>query len=507
MTLTTASPIAPLLETDVYKVDHRRQYPEGTTRVYSNYTNRGSRIRGIDKVVHFGLQAFLQSYCIEAFAPFFAADEDQVAAEYEEAITAILGPNSVGSDHIRALHRLGYLPLRFCAVPEGTPVPLRVPSFTVENTLPEFFWLTNFVETVLSASVWHPSTTATIAHHYRGILDAAAERTGADPASVDFQLHDFSFRGQAGSEAAAASGAGHLLSFKGSDTLASLDWVRRYYAGDNGMVLGSVPATEHSVMCAGGQDDELGTFEHLLDLYPSGIVSVVSDTWDLWNVLTRILPQLKERILARDGKLVIRPDSGDPVEILTGVRTEERDWTATERHMPGYERKRDTPAGKGVVELLWDLFGGTINEAGYKVLDSHIGTIYGDSITPERAIAIAERLEAKGFAASNVVFGVGSYSYQYVTRDTFGSAMKATWVEINGRGRNIQKNPVTDSGLKRSATGRLAVTTDADGELVLIQGATPEQEAASHLQPVWEDGKFLRYQSFADVRSTLRGNA
>ncbi|SDH42853.1 nicotinate phosphoribosyltransferase [Microbacterium sp. 77mftsu3.1] len=489
MALTTASPIAPLLHTDAYKVDHRRQYPDGVTRVYSNYTNRGSRIEGIDKVVHFGLQAFLQSYCIEAFVPFFAAAEDEVADLYADAMVGVLAANgeAIGAEHIVALHRLGYLPLRFCAVPEGTRVPLRVPSFTMENTLDEFFWVTNFVETVVSASVWHPSTVATLAYRYREILDAAAEKTGDDKAGVDFQLHDFSYRGQVGTDAAAASGAGHLLSFKGSDTLPALDFVRRYYPGENGLVLASVAATEHSVMCAGGQDDELETYSRLLDLYPSGIVSIVSDTWDLWNVITSILPQLHERIMARDGKLVIRPDSGDPVTILTGTDVE----------------NPTTPADKGVIELLWDEFGGTVNEAGYKVLDPHIGAIYGDSITTERAIAITERLEAKGFAASNVVFGVGSFSYQYQTRDTFGSAIKATWVEVEGESRNIQKNPITDNGLKKSATGRLAVLRDEQGELVLVQGATPEQEAASELQPVWENGKFLRTQSFADVRAVL----
>lgn len=490
--MTTASPIAPLLESDAYKVDHRRQYPAGTTRVYSNFTNRGSRIPGIEGVVHFGLQAFLQRYCIEAFEPFFAADEDQVAAEYEEAINSILGPNAVGSDHIRALHRLGYLPLRFAAVPEGTIVPLKVPSFTVENTLPEFFWLTNFIETVVSASVWHPSTVATIAHQYRILLDRAASNTGSAPASVDFQLHDFSYRGQVGTEAAAASGAGHLLSFLGSDTLATLDWVRRYYPGDNGTILGSVPATEHSVMCAGGQDDEFGTYSHLLDVYPSGIVSIVSDTWDLWHVVTEILPQLKERIMSRDGKVVIRPDSGDPADILCG--------SPSGFYLNPEDR---TPEEKGLIELLWDEFGGTVNAMGYKELDPHIGAIYGDSITVERAADITRRLAEKGFASSNVVFGVGSYSYQYVTRDTFGSAMKATWVEISGQGHDIQKNPVTDSGLKRSATGRLAVLREADGELALTQRATVDEEARSLLQPVWVNGQFLRKQSFADVRATL----
>lgn len=490
--MTNANPIAPLLMTDAYKIDHRRQYPEGTEFVYSNYTNRGSRIPGIDKVVHFGLQAFLQKFCVEAFEDFFNADEDEVAFLYEEAITSVIGPNQVGSDHIRALHRLGYLPLRFCAVPEGTLVPLRVPSFTVENTLPEFFWLTNFVETVVSAAVWHPSTVATIAHQYRELLEEAAALTGTPLETVDFQLHDFSYRGQVGTEAAAISGLGHLLSFKGSDTLPAMEEARRYYNGDNGLVLGSVAATEHSVMCAGGQDDEFGTYDRLLDLYPSGIVSIVSDTWDLWKVVTEILPQLHDKIMTRDGKVVIRPDSGDPVDILCGTKPAPSRSEVDDR----------TPAEKGLIELLWEEFGGTVNGFGYYELDSHIGAIYGDSITLERAEAITRRLALKGFASGNVVFGVGSYSYQYVTRDTFGSAMKATWVQIDGEGRNIQKNPVTDNGLKKSATGRLAVF-DVEGYLHLIEEADLVDEDISVLQPVWENGAFVKYQSLSDVRETL----
>lgn len=496
--MSTPSFIAPLLQTDAYKIDHRRQYPEGTEYVYSNFTNRGSRIPGIDHVVHFGLQAFLQSYCMEAFEPFFKADIDKVADLYTSAITSIIGENEVGVDHIKALHAKGYLPLRFSAVPEGTLVPLRVPSFTIENTDPEFFWLTNFIETVVSAYVWHPSTVATIAHQYRVLLERKARETGTPIEAVDFQLHDFSYRGQVGSEAAAMSGLGHLLSFKGSDTLLALDYARRFYRGDNGLVLASVPATEHSVMCAGGMDDELGTYDRLLDIYPTGIVSIVSDTWDLWNVVTDILPQLKDKIMARDGKVVIRPDSGDPADILCGTASP---WD-TDRLSQWSNRK---PAGKGLIELLWEQFGGTINEEGYKVLDSHIGAIYGDSITLERANDITERLALKGFASGNVVFGVGSYSYQYVTRDTFGSAMKATWVQINGVGKAIQKSPITDSGLKKSATGRLAVHADENGELYLSENVGPEEEKLSLLQPIWENGRFVKgkYQSLADVREVL----
>jgi nicotinamide phosphoribosyltransferase len=224
-----------------------------------------------------------------------------------------------------------------------------------------------------------------------------------------------------------------------------------------------------------------------LKLYPSGILSVVSDTWDLWNVLTNILPQLKDEIMARDGKLVIRPDSGNPADIICGTVD-------------------DTPAGRGVIELLWEVFGGTVNDKGYKVLDSHIGAIYGDSINYDRAKEITERLQDKGFASTNIVLGVGSFTYQYVTRDTFGFAMKATWAQINGDPHNLFKDPITDDGTKKSATGRLSVQKNAAGEYALIDKATPEQEANSSLQTVWKNGFFTKAWTFAEVRDTLKAS-
>lgn len=486
------APVAPLFKTDAYKLGHIRQYElaGNTSLVYSNFTNRKSRIPGIERVVHFGLQAFLQRYAIDEFAPFFAADEDLVANLYEERVNFILGPNNIGSDHIRALHRKGYLPLEFKAVPEGTPVPIGVPSFTIENTEPEFFWLTNYVETVISAEVWQASTSATIAHNFRNILVKGAERTGGDIGFVDWQGHDFSFRGMSSSETAAMSGAGHLLSFFGTDSLVSLEWIDDYYGGV--YTAGSVPATEHSVMCTGiATVGERELFRRLLNANPVGIISVVSDTFDLWKVVTDFLPSLKEEVMARDGKIVVRPDSGNPVDILTGI--------------PGsYRTPEDrTPDEKGVVEILWEQFGGTVNEKGYKQLDSHVGVIYGDSITAERAQAIIDRLEAKGFASTNVVFGIGSFTYQYNTRDTFSSAIKATLAVVDDEEFNLFKNPVTDDGTKKSATGRLAVLRDARGELYLQQKATPEQEAASELQTIWKNGQFVRRQTFAEVRETL----
>ncbi|AEK07606.1 nicotinate ribosyltransferase [Mycobacterium phage UPIE] len=485
---TKFAPVAPLFETDAYKLAHIQQYAVSgpVTQVYSNYTNRKSRIPGVDKVVHFGLQAYIQKHLMDAWKPFFEADEDLVAELYEERVTAILGPNTIGSGHIRKLHRLGYLPLRFCAVPEGTLVPIGVPSFTVENTKPEFYWLTNYIETGLSAGVWQASTSATIAKQYRRVLDEAAALTGGDKAFVDWQCHDFSYRGMSSHETAAASGAAHLLSFTGTDSLVSLDWIDRYYGGE--YIAGSVPATEHSVMCTGIETvGELETFRRLLTLYPEGIVSIVSDTFDLWRVLTEYLPTLAKQIKSRDGKLVIRPDSGDPETIICGDPT----------------KPYGSPEGMGVLNLLYDHFGGVRNAEGYIELDPHVGVIYGDSITIERAKQITDRMRSLGYASTNVVFGVGSYTYQHNTRDTFGSAMKATWVKVGAKEYNLLKNPVTDDGTKKSATGRLAVLRNLHGELVLKQNATPEEERASELVPIWENGTFLRKQTFPEVREVL----
>lgn len=505
---TKYAPIAALLMTDSYKLDHRRVYElaGNTTKVYSNWTNRGSRIPGINKVVHFGLQAFLEELK-EAWKPFFEADEDLVVDLYRERLANFL-PENPDLTHIRKLHQLGYLPLEFKGVPEGTRVPLRVPTFTIENTHPDFFWLTNYVESVISASIWQASTSATIAYELRAMLNDWALKTGATVEDVNFQGHDFSFRGMSSPESAAMSGAGHLLNFNGTDSIVSLDWIDQNYGGDD-YLAASVPATEHSVMCTGSEVlGERELFRRILDLYPTGIVSVVSDTFDLWKVLTDFLPSMHDKVMARDGKLVIRPDSGNPVDILAGTQT----WRWADGHSDRKELVNrafgagNTPEEKGVIELLWDEFGGTVNEAGYKVLDPHVGVIYGDSINYERANEINARLEAKGFASINWVSGVGSYTYNYQTRDVFGSAVKATWAEVDGVGYDLMKDPVTDDGLKKSAKGRLAVQYDTAGELFLIDQATPEQEAASELKLVWKDGEFVRHQTFGEVQEVLRNS-
>jgi nicotinamide phosphoribosyltransferase len=480
----------PLLLTDGYKVDHRRQYPDNTTLVYSNWTPRKSRIDGIDDIVFFGLQYFIKKYIIEDFQrDFFDKPKEEVLAKYSRRINNYLGENQVGIAHIAALHDLGYVPMVFKALPEGASVPIRVPMFTMYNTIPEFFWLTNYFETLLSAVVWMPCTSATIAKQYRTVLDKFAAETSSATEFVDWQGHDFSMRGMAGIEAATISAAGHLLSFTGTDTLPAIEFFEEYYNAnsDSELIGGSVAATEHSVMCMGTIEDEIGTFRRLItEVYPKGIVSIVSDTWDLWKVLTDYLPKLKNEVLGREGKVVIRPDSGDPVDIICG--------NASGKH----EAER-----KGVVELLWNTFGGSVNSKGYKELDPHIGAIYGDSITVARATDICERLKAKGFASTNVVLGIGSYTYQYNTRDTFGFAMKATYGEVNGQGREIFKDPITDDGTKKSAKGLMRINLE-NGIYTLKDQATWDEENGGELKEVFRDGKLLINQSLTDIRMRIK---
>ncbi len=419
---------------------------------------------------------------------FFDRPQKDVVKAYKRRIDNYLGPNNVGTDHISALHDLGYVPMVFKAIPEGDSVPVRVPMFTMFNTLPEFFWLTNYFETLLSAVIWMPCTSATIAKQYRKLLDKYAAETSTLPEFVNWQGHDFSMRGMGGIEAAVTSGMGHLLSFTGTDSIPAIDFLEQYYNADSDKELigGSVAATEHSVMCMGTTEGEQKTFERLITkVYPRGIVSVVSDTWDLWQVLNRYLPALKDKILTREGKLVVRPDSGDPVDIICGN-----------------ENGRTISEKKGVVELLWDCFGGKVNSKGFKELDPHIGAIYGDSITTTRAEQICERLKQKGFASTNIVLGIGSYTYQYNTRDTFGFAMKATYGEVDGEGREIFKDPVTDDGTKKSAKGLMKVEK-VNGIYSLTDQVSWAEEAGGNLKEVFRDGKLLIDQSLSEIRKRI----
>lgn len=501
--------INPLLLTDGYKTSHHNMYPEGTTLVYSNFTPRSLKHapKHCKEIVSFGQQMVMKIIHESFEKDFFHEPKEHVCGEMKKELSMYLNTDYDVS-HFEALWDLQYLPIKVKSIEEGSVIGEKIPVLTIVNTHPDFYWVTNYLETIISNLLWKPMTSATIAHNYRKVLTSWQEKTDTERAwFIDWQGHDFSMRGLDSIDATISSGIGHLTSFSGSDSLPAIYGARKYY-GETGFVAGSVNATEHSIMCAGGKEDEIDTFRRLLDTYPNGILSVVSDTWDLWKVCTEHLVTLKEEIMNRDGKLVIRPDSGDPVDIICGLNTktlpEGQGWK------DDYKLK---PEFKGVIELLWDIFGGTINEQGYKVLDSHIGAIYGDSITIDRANEICERLEAKGFASTNVVLGIGSFTYQYNTRDTFGFAMKATYVEVKHmaesgspafsiEGREIFKDPITDDGTKKSATGLLKVTTGEDG-YKLVDRQTWSGENTGELKSIYVDGEFFNQTTLTQIRERL----
>ncbi len=486
--------ISPPSAVDFYKTGHRHQYKPGTTKVYSNMTARSgkhSNIKHGTGICFVGIQMFIREFLIEDWnRNFFNVRKELVCGEYAELISEGLGYN-VTAEHLEALHDLRYLPLHIKALPEGSFVPYGVPCATIVNTLDEFFWLTNSIESVMSAELWGVIASATTTRRYLKVFEKYATLTGSPKEFVPFQAHDFSFRGMMGRHAAALSSLGALLSGSmGTDTVPGLLAAKKFYGPKKGeFIAGSVNATEHSVMCSymdevGGGKAEIDSIRHLMNVvHPEGVLSIVCDTWDFWKVVTEYLPLLKDDIMTRKGKVVIRPDSGDPVLILTGDR----------RAKTEHERK-------GLVECLWDIFGGTETSTGHNLLDEHIGCIYGDAITLDRQTEILDRLHCALFASANVVLGVGSYSYQMVSRDTHGIAVKATWCEINGEGVNIYKDPKTDDGTKTSLRGRVQVYSGG-GKLRVIDQCCAEDEKEGLLQDVFRDGSVLNHQNVAEVRA------
>lgn len=545
-------------QADGYKTGHKAQYPVGTEWILDNFTPRSAKLfqslPGFDnKIVWFGPQAFIMEFLIKDFNEnFFNRPIEEVVSKYVRRMNNYLGPKKVTGEHIAALHDLGYLPITIKSLPEGSRVNIGVPPMVWNPTLPEFGWVGSYLETVMSCELWKPSTVATIAYEYKRMLTKYAVDTGGDASFVSLQGHDFSFRGMSCRQDAAKCGAGHLLSFIGTDTIPAIDFLEDYYGADSDkeMIGCSVPATEHSVICLGGKESEIKTIRRLIkEVYPTGIISIVSDTWNFWDIVKRggIIEQLKPEILARQpdawglNKVVIRPDSGDPVKIVCGLKVVsykqvEEDWLFDDDMDPSvtfdviekdgkYYRfetdySHDYYGGgrenrtltlkeevteaeiKGAIECLWDIFGGTVTEKGFKQLHPQIGLIYGDSITLQRCKAILEGLMAKGFASTNIVFGIGSYTYQYITRDTFGWAVKATAGVINGELVEVQKDPITDKGSKKSACGLLRVEKEGN-DYVLHQNQTWEQFNSGALKTVFENGKQFNMQTLAEIRQRL----
>lgn len=482
----------PMLLTDFYKISHRIMSEEGIENTYSTFTPRTSRIEGIRSVVFFGLQGFTKEYLIDYFNDnFFNRAKYDVVAEYRRMITFTLGQNCADTSHIEALHDLGYLPIKIRALKEGSIAPIKVPVFTIENTHKDFYWLTNFLETLMSACLWKVTTATTIVKKYRDICEKWADVTCDNKDFIKWQCHNFSYRGMSGNEDATTTGAGQLLLFAGTDNIPSIQYLEDYYNAnvENELVGASVLATEHGIECQ--YQDDLKYFTKMItEVAPEGIISIVADGYDYWNVIGSVIPKLKNEILVRNGKTVIRPDSGEPIKIICGDPNSDNELVR-----------------KGSVEALWDIFNGHINNKGYKVLDSHIGLIYGDAITTERAEEIFKQLESKGFSSENIVFGIGSYSLGYHTRDTFGFALKSTHVVINGVEHQIFKDPKTDDGTKKSQKGRVVVYEE-DGQLVYLDGLSiaqqNEYENIDLLETVFIDGKLVRDQSLSEIRTIIQ---
>ena len=546
--------INPLLAIDAYKFGHMSMHPDNIDYIYCNLTPRSMKYfnRSIpsvfvdNKLVAFGMQMTVQDIIQSFDTNFFSRPLSDVLAEFLTTAAPFIGENAkakqILESNVTKLHKLGYLPLCIKTLPEGTISNPQVPILTIVNTIPGFGWLPNYLETYISQNTWKVATVATLSRVYRKIFEKYSALTCDDNSHIIFQGHDFSARGMSSTEDSIKDGIGHMTQFWGSDSVHSAFTATNHYGFQNEIPLAfSVPATEHSIMQVGiALSSEEETFRRLLEQYNTGIIAIVSDTEDYWNTITNIASNLKDDILARQPdsmglcKTVFRPDSGNPVDIVCGVDNIHNDILQTSAVLPetsnwdntkwasslelaidkDYKFIKDgtgtiyrvnsatsvtntTEAEvKGSIECLWDIFGGTINDKGYKVLNPKVGLIYGDSITPQRAKDILAGLATKGFASSNIVFGIGSYAYNYSTRDSLGFAIKATAaIDSDDNLIPIQKTVKTDTG-KKSACGLLHVTED----LQLIDNATRAQEATGALKVIFSNGSTNFETNFAAIR-------
>ena len=498
--------INPLLESDFYKQVHWNQYPKNVSKVVSYFTPRMSRLKDVNYIVMFGLQSFIKEFLINDFNEnFFSKPKAEVLEEYKHLLDNTLGCGLYGLERIGELHDLGYLPIEIKALPEGTKVPIGVPMFEINNTHPDFAWLTNALESVISCEMWHGMISANVGYLYRQIVNKYYDLTCDDNVPRRKALGDFSMRGQESKRSAYKSSAGWLLSFVNTATVPAIDYLEQYYNCDCAIEevgFGAV-STEHSVMCSNFavDGDEVTMVKRLLtEIYPNTSFSMVSDSYDYWNLVNNILPQCRKEIEAHNGCLLVRGDSGDPVEVVTET-----------------------------VFKLGELFGYSVNSKGYKVLNPKVKAIYGDSITVSRAKEIFEILMENGWAASNIVLGVGSFSMQCLeegatlrtqdgtavdytklnpfTRDTFGIAIKATHCMMkDGSEHFVFKNP-KESTFKKSHKGCCIVKTTEDGKLYCedehLYADTLNEE--NELKVVFKDGKILKDYSLQEVRNRLHG--
>lgn len=485
--------------TDFYKMCHKQLYPQGMTTLYSTWTPRSNRhFPYSDFAVWFGLQGFIKNHLMDYFSDhFFSQPLDLILTDFNTLVGTCFDPD-LDTSHIAALHGLGYLPIEIKALPEGTKVPINLPMMTIENTHPDFPWLTNYLETYLSQNLWSPTTTATIAYVFHQTLQEHLEICGEDPAMAKSLFGDFSPRGMSSSASSQVAGAGHLLSSIKTSAIESIRYAIKAYGADlEKEIVGQWRASiEHSCVCTNyflNHEDESLFFEKLLtEIYPTGAFTYVADSFDFWGFVSEVLPRYKDLIINRDqAKVSIRPDSGEPELILCGDPLGE---TEVER--------------KGLVEVLWDSFGGTVNDKGFKKLTDNIGVVYGDSITLDKCDSICRALIAKNFCVSNVIFGVGSYTYNMISRDTLGHALKATYCEVKGQAIQIFKDPKTDkNALKKSQKGKVAIV-EVEGKLTLIDqldGTTEPLVQGNLLQTVFKDGKLIKEATLGEIRGRLHG--
>ena len=500
----------PLLMIDFYKAVHSEQYPEGITYIYSPGTPRMSRLGDIDEVTYFGGQSFCKEYLIDAFNKyFFNRYKHEVVREYDRILTHTLGPGTYNPEKIVKLHDLGYLPIAVYTIPEGMATKIGVPQTVFVNTHPDFAWLTNTLETAYSAYIWHIQVSVEVGKRYRKIVQEYVDKTCASDVRVARMLGDFSMRGQHGYESAMRSSAGWLTSFLNTATVPAIMWLEENYNCDctkEEVGFGAI-STEHSVMCSNFavDGDEITHIKRLLtEIYPNNNFSMVSDSYDYWNLVDNLLPQCREEIMNHNGTLLVRGDSGDPVEVVTET-----------------------------VFHLWEQFGGTVNEKGYKVLDPHIRAIYGDSITPQRCEKAYKILEMNGFAANNIVLGVGSFSFMCLedvetiyepkyfcdeltevvektktkfnpyTRDTFGYAIKATYGEDRyGEPIMICKQPKA-LAWKKSPKGCIKVALDGQSYTDGWTFNEAHRKGDNLLQLVFKNGEMVTETSLAEIRNRM----
>lgn len=483
----------PHLTSDGYKVGHALLYPTGTQFIYETLVPReNSYFPWSDKMVVFGYEYFVLNLVRDWDLNFFNRPWEEIEEELT-VIERMFDKKVFGlmSKRFKDLWELGYLPIKIKALPEGTLVPMRVPVLTITNTHQDFYWLVGYLETTLLANTFVTSTNATVARQFRKIGKKWADKTADDDSFLDFQFHDFSQRGQHGDEAGVLSGLAHLTSFKGTDVIPAVSEAESIWGTDN-LVGATVLATEHSVMEAYGTD-QFKAFGELIKNHPSGILSVVSDTYDYWEVIDEVLPHFKEEILARDGKLVIRPDS------LAEHRT---------KYIPSHEITSVEEQMSLTLQALYVTFGGHVNSKGYKVLDSHIGLLHGEGVTLDNIDKLFAEIEKAGFSTENIVLGTGAYVYSVLSsRDSFGQALKASVAVINGKEKQIFKKPKSEKeAFKQSPKGAVIVTGDS-GKYVMTQNLSLEATSTAvndKLQTILEDGVVKELTSLEEIRETIK---